>query len=160
MRQTYLYTDASYSRSNHGLGFVQIDEETNTLFFPALPNAHNGSWRRTEGQTPVITHSSGPEDSNGSRRNVRRDSRAPSRDFEALADALSHTYPASTGRDGNVVIADAKKAAKQAYLMHVANNMTSDDEAGVTDDSQDYSHYSEPCSRALATLINSYISSL
>ena len=85
------------------------------------------------------SHSSGPEDSDS---NHRR--RAPSRDFKALADALPHTYPATTERDGNTVIADAKKAVKKAYLIHVADNMTSDDEAGVTDDSQDYSDYSEP----------------
>ena len=43
---------------------------------------------------------------------------------------------------------NSKTAAKQAYLMHLAANMTSEsDEAGVSDDSHDYySHnvYSAP----------------
>ena len=70
---------------------------------------------------------------------MRGDGRAPSRDFKALADALPHSYPTTTERDGNAVIAEAKTAAKtatkKAYLMHLAQHMTSDDEAGVTDDS-------------------------
>jgi hypothetical protein len=69
-----------------------------------------------------------------------------------LAAALPHSYPATTERDGNAIIAEAraasKTAAKQAYLMHLAANMTSEsDEAGVSDDSHDYySHnvYSAP----------------
>jgi hypothetical protein len=65
-----------------------------------------------------------------------------SRDFKVLADALPHSYPATTKRDGNEVITEAKTAAKtavkKAYLMHLAQHMTIDDEAGVTDDSHDY----------------------
>ena len=57
--------------------------------------------------------------------------------------SLPHSYPATTERDGNEIIAEAraasKKAAKQAYLMHLAANMNSEsDEAGISDDSQDY----------------------
>ena len=93
---------------------------------------------RTSGDPP-------PHDSDSSHRNVHRDGRAPSRDFKALADALPHSYPATTERDGNTVIADAKKTVKKAaYLIHVAANMTSYHEADVTDDSQDYFEDSSP----------------
>jgi hypothetical protein len=101
---------------------------------------YKGKWRPAPS-----SHSSG--DSDSSSRNVLRDScdsHASSRDFKALADALPHSYPATTERDGNTVIADAKKAVNKAYLLHVAANMTIDDEAGVTDDSQDYFDDSAP----------------
>jgi hypothetical protein len=100
---------------------------------------HKGKW-----QPDPSSYSSG-DDSDGSCRGVRR-----SHDFKALrvTDALPHTYPATTERDGNAVIAEAKTAAKtaakKAYLMHLARNMTSDDEAGVTDDSHDYYDDSAP----------------
>ena len=68
-----------------------------------------------------------------SRRGVRRTKRP---DFKALAEALPHSYPATTERDGNEIIAAAKKAGKKAYLMTLAQNIHSDDDdaAGVTDD--------------------------
>jgi hypothetical protein len=108
---------------------------------------HKGHWR----PAPSSYSSAGSDNdgSDGARRNVRRTS---SRHLKDLAAALPHSYPATTERDGNAIIAEAraasKTAAKQAYLMHLAANMTSEsDEAGVSDDSHDYySHnvYSAP----------------
>ena len=99
---------------------------------------HKGNWRSTPSG-----YSSGGDggDSDASRRGVRRTKRP---DFKALAEALPHSYPATTERDGNDIIAEAKKAAKKAYLMTVAQGIHSDDdEAGITDDDY-YDDYDAP----------------
>ena len=87
-------------------------------------------------------NSSDGGDSDASRRGVRHTKRP---DFKALSDALPHSYPATTERDGNEIIAEAKKAAKKAYLMTVAQGIHSedDDAAGVTDDEY-YNDYDAP----------------
>ena len=101
---------------------------------------HKGHWRPTPSG-----YSSDGGDSDASRRGVRRTKRP---DFKALAEALPHSYPATTERDGNDIIADAKNAAKKAYskayLMTVAQGIHSDDDAaGITDDDY-YDDYDEP----------------
>jgi hypothetical protein len=91
---------------------------------------HKGNWRPAPS-----SYLSGVDggDSDASRRGVRRDKRP---NFKALAEALPHSYPATTERDGNEIIAAAKAAGKKAYLMTLAQNIHSDDDdaAGVTDD--------------------------
>ena len=80
-------------------------------------------------------------DSDASLRGVRHTKRP---DFKALSDALPHSYPATTERDGNDIIAEAKKAAKKAYLMTVAQGIHSDDDAaGITHDDY-YDDYDAP----------------
>ena len=100
---------------------------------------HKGNWRPTPSG-----YSSGGDggDSDASRRGVRRTKRP---DFKALADALPHSYPATTERDGNELITAAKKAGQKAYLMTLAQGIHNDDDyaAGVTDDDS-YDDYDEP----------------
>ena len=57
----------------------------------------------------------------------------------------SLSYPATTERDGNEVIAATKTVCKKAYLMYLAKNIhRDDDEAGVTDDDY-YDDYEDAC---------------
>ena len=97
---------------------------------------------------------------------------APSRDLKALADSLpqAHSYPVTTERDGNAIIAeasaasDSEKASKTAYLTHLTLTLQTLTRMRLVSRTTPKTTLTSlrifTQARALLTLINSYISSL